>query len=611
MKKRILSVLITLCMATGLLGAFSTTVSAAAPTAVYVGDVNVIGGGYWVSDGEGGITDTGASESNYTVKYASGTLTLNGADITKCYTSGTSKSVVYVSGDLDLVLLGENSLIAEDADYSYAILQQTAGSLLTISGSGSLAATSGEAVTFSYGIGAQNLVISGGTILAVGGSSDSSSGISSSGSIRITDGTVIATGGDTKTTYGYPSSRGIYSNTTIEISGGSVTATAGNAHTQSTGIFGIASVTISGDAVVHASGSQSSDESSGKSYGIATNMFSVTVFISGGSVQAQSGSAKSSSAIRYGVSLVNYTGYEWRTSAGGDFSADPYTWSEDHTFVEIRQGFVPVTGVTMVNTASVAVDTDLPLVGTVSPSNATNKTVSWSVSDAGTTGAAITGSTFRADSAGTATVTATVEDGLAEGSDYTQTYTITVTSTSPAPNPGGGSNGGGASSSGDSAPETESAPNANIDPLTGIRADGALSSSLYISFLTDTATGRANEVVNSTTYKELLQSIDAGYFVLAAYEIKADSYSGNLILTFPVDARHDGKQFIVKHRTSSGVILTYRGTVVDGKIVISVPSLSPFMIAIKDGILIPETGTAGFWSFITGTVQNFLQRFFL
>ena len=623
MKKRLLSIVLSLCMVLSLLPAVSPMVSAAAPTAVYVGGENVVGGGYWKSDFAGGITQSGANASDYTVHYdsATNTLTLNGANATKSLTHPSNyDAVISADGDLNLELLGNNVLIGRDRpDSGFGVYHY--GGTLTISGDGSLNTSAGTTPYLSYGISADHLVINGATITAAGGiDSGQSTGIHALSSMTITDGTVTATGGidssqsfgiransmaitdstvtatggRTKTTSSDDISAGLFSTGSIEISGGSVTVTADNADDYSYGVHAANSVTISGDAVVRATGADATADG-GFSYGIAALGSGSPIAISGGSVTAKSGNAPTTRATRNAPNLTGYTGCEWRTSIDDSFSVTPYVWSDSHTYVEFR-GFVPVTAITMTNATTIAVDTDLTLAATVAPADATNKTVAWSVTDDGDTNAVITDGVFRADTAGTATVTATVENGVAEGDDYTQNFTITVTKA-----PSGGSSG---STSGSTADDSA---DSILDSATGIRAQGVTSGSLTISLLTDTATGRANEVVNAVVYGELLRSVDSEYDVIGAYEIKASGYSGNLILTFPVDARHNGKQYIVKHKTASGTIQTYRGTVLDDKIVISVSELSPFMIAIKDGVLIPETGASGFFDYIIALVQGWFR----
>ena len=577
MRKRILSILIALCMTTCLLGAMSTTVSAAAPTAVYVGGVDVIGGGYWVSDGAGGIKADGASSSNYTVEYASGKLTLNNANITKCFDwSSNYTAAIYANGDLNIELLDDNSVTSKTYGYSYGVCQ-TNGTL-TISGSGSLTATAGTAnIGYSGGIWADSLVVGGGTIIAKGGrAKDSSYGIHTFNALSITDGTVTATGEQTTFSSAYESSYGLGSNGNINISGGSVTATAGDAYYRSSGVYSSYAVTVSGNAVLLATGSTAT-ATDGSSNGIYSGNSSIV--FSGGAVTAKSGTAPQKSAIGTAPNLTGYTGYEWRISEGDGFSTGTYTWSADHTYVQFRRGFVPVTDIIITSTTSVAVDTDLALAGVVVPANATNKTIEWSVQDDGGTGAAIGSGVFRATSVGTATLKATITNGSTTTEDYIRPFTITVTATP-------------SSASGSTSDSTSSnAPlYSSTDPSTGIRAEGSISGGISVYLLTRTATGRANEVVDPQTYNQLLQAVGNGYTPVCAYNVTAQGYNGMLTLTFPVGTKHNGKAFLVKHKTSSGTMESFTGTVADGKVVITVSSLSPFMIAIKEGVQIPETG---------------------
>jgi endo-1,4-beta-xylanase len=88
--------------------------------------------------------------------------------------------------------------------------------------------------------------------------------------------------------------------------------------------------------------------------------------------------------------------------------------------------FVAVTSISGVPTTGPA-GTPLPLTGTVVPANATNKTIVWSVVSVGTTGASVSGTTLNATAAGTAKVRATIADGTAVGTAYTQDSDITVT----------------------------------------------------------------------------------------------------------------------------------------------------------------------------------------
>jgi formylglycine-generating enzyme required for sulfatase activity len=89
--------------------------------------------------------------------------------------------------------------------------------------------------------------------------------------------------------------------------------------------------------------------------------------------------------------------------------------------------YVAVTGITDVPLIGTA-ETALPLSGTVEPSDATYKTIVWTVSSQGTTGAEITdGNKLTTTGAGTAVVTATVTNGTAIGTPYTQDFSIAIT----------------------------------------------------------------------------------------------------------------------------------------------------------------------------------------
>ena len=102
--------------------------------------------------------------------------------------------------------------------------------------------------------------------------------------------------------------------------------------------------------------------------------------------------------------------------------------------------FIPVAFITGVPTTATA-RAPLILTGMAVPSDATNRTIEWSVLNAGETGAAITGNVFNATAAGTAVVTATIANGQAVGTSYTENFTITV-------NAGDGGGGGGGCNAG-------------------------------------------------------------------------------------------------------------------------------------------------------------------
>jgi hypothetical protein len=107
------------------------------------------------------------------------------------------------------------------------------------------------------------------------------------------------------------------------------------------------------------------------------------------------------------------------------------TWYEEGTpfekDFEITIGMIPVTGISGVPTSGVP-DTEVNLgLATVLPSQASNKTIVWSVVNAGDTGvSSISGSAFTPANAGTIRVRATIVDGTAPGTPYTQDFDIII-----------------------------------------------------------------------------------------------------------------------------------------------------------------------------------------
>jgi hypothetical protein len=93
--------------------------------------------------------------------------------------------------------------------------------------------------------------------------------------------------------------------------------------------------------------------------------------------------------------------------------------------ITVTDAFVPVTDITGVpaeGTAAISID----LSGvTFTPPNATNKTITWTASGAGLASQTVSGSVTPTE-AGPLTLTATIANGTAEGTDYTQTFTVAV-----------------------------------------------------------------------------------------------------------------------------------------------------------------------------------------
>jgi uncharacterized protein YjdB len=110
------------------------------------------------------------------------------------------------------------------------------------------------------------------------------------------------------------------------------------------------------------------------------------------------------------------------TIANGAAQGTAYT--QDFT-ITVSSSVVPVTNISGIP-ATASKFSPLTLEGTVSPENATNQTIVWSIKSAGTTGATINGNTVQFTAAGIVTVTATIANGTAQGTNYSKDFTITV-----------------------------------------------------------------------------------------------------------------------------------------------------------------------------------------
>ncbi len=165
MKKRAASLLLALCMILTLLpvtaGANNTST-----TYVEVAGVTMTDGGYWLNDGQGGLTDEGASASNYNVAYRLGsgsnpvsTLTLNNAELSvvshaSSYYNYTA--CIWTRGGLIVESIGENTIdltdtkITENNCAGIAIGEDY--SWLTFQGDGDLTVKGGPATGNSYGL---------------------------------------------------------------------------------------------------------------------------------------------------------------------------------------------------------------------------------------------------------------------------------------------------------------------------------------------------------------------------------------------------------------------------------------------------------------------------
>ncbi len=221
---------------------------------------------------------------------ATATLTLSGADITACYswTEGTRAQVagIYAGSDLNIVLVGDNTVTAVDNNDGYSCAVSVDGNL-TIDGAGKLDATGGKINSntnhTSCGIYAYN--------------------------ITINDGTVNATAGQTRGIMAH----GVGLFGSIMINGGAVTATGSESEYQSNGVRGNCTVN---EGSLTAIGGKATNEASSYSFGINVG-YSQGLSVTGGSVIAIGDSAK----LSYGINLYTYAS----TVSGGTILATGYT----------------------------------------------------------------------------------------------------------------------------------------------------------------------------------------------------------------------------------------------------------------------------------------------
>ncbi|MCI7286907.1 MAG: carbohydrate-binding domain-containing protein, partial [Parabacteroides sp.] len=255
-------------------------VMSAVENAIYVGGEELIGtdsSPVYAKTVNGAVITDGASENDYHVKWNGSVLTLNGVNIQG--NDHEDAAIFYENGDLDIELVGENTVIGVDKNksgmvFSYGI-RTTAGNI-KIRGTGSLQVKGGN-VEAQYG-------------------NAYSYGINASGSIEVSAGSVISEGGSSSFV-----STGIYAIENVQISGGVIRAIGADALTQSYGIWtSNGGVSISGGEVTAMSGNVENIES--KSYGILTSDGGVS--ISGGEVTAMSGKGTGSNSMTAGIYAI-------------------------------------------------------------------------------------------------------------------------------------------------------------------------------------------------------------------------------------------------------------------------------------------------------------------
>ena len=286
--------LFSLCMALALcLGLLPAAALAANEATVYVGSVALTGStdspAYATTNADTGAVTVGGGEETYNIKWDGETLTLQNAAIKKAGEHNNESIAVYLaSGNMNLVLVGKNTVDAPDSESASSCGIHVGGSL-TISGqeNASLTVFGGDTTNGnSCGIYANGTItMESGTVNATGESASAASyGIDAVGAVTIENGTVKATSGKAG-----GNSVGIHIKNSITINGGDFTATAGDA--------------------------------GGNSYGIHTDARSTSITVNGGTVNATSGKAQGDSCGIFAESRDRVSIYSSATITGGSVTA--------------------------------------------------------------------------------------------------------------------------------------------------------------------------------------------------------------------------------------------------------------------------------------------------
>lgn len=97
----------------------------------------------------------------------------------------------------------------------------------------------------------------------------------------------------------------------------------------------------------------------------------------------------------------------------------------------------------------------------------------------------------------------------------------------------------------------------------------------------DAALNVKNIAATDNTYKALKAKVADGMIILGAYDLTiSGDANGPYTVTFDVGTKYNGKKAIVYHMLDNGDIETKETVVKDGKITITVDSLSPFMVTV-------------------------------
>ena len=169
MRKRILSILLCLCMVLSFLPTMVFVASADETDSILVGGVSLTVSKPYLANGASAASADRPTSGGYAFfDAAGGTLTLHDAVISGA-ANGTDNYVIYSLDDLTIILEGNSSITAHDASLDDFFTTQRGdskgifvnGSSLTVSGNGRLTVTGGKGAS-SYGIYAEGVTVKDG-----------------------------------------------------------------------------------------------------------------------------------------------------------------------------------------------------------------------------------------------------------------------------------------------------------------------------------------------------------------------------------------------------------------------------------------------------------------
>ena len=242
MKRRTLSLLCALALCLSLVTANAAAAEEEEATQrVIVGGVTLDdaqGAAYALTDSAGAVTTQGAGESSWNIKLENGVLTLRDAVIAQGFAHDGGSAGLYAEGDLELVLVGENTIGATGMNEGIHALAD-----LTIGGEGSLdVSVSGEGSCCGICVG-QALTVTGGTVnVSAAGEGDCNGIHSGEYDLVISGGQVSAAAASRSGT-----SCGIRNEYEVYLTGGSLRVTASSDSGESWGISTTYTLIVQGE----------------------------------------------------------------------------------------------------------------------------------------------------------------------------------------------------------------------------------------------------------------------------------------------------------------------------------------------------------------------------